>query len=358
MNQQALSLLKQLVAIPTPSGFEYDGMKLLGNYLKKASVEDIAIDVHGNLRACINPQAPLRVMIEGHCDEIGFLVQHVDEDGFLYMTPVGGVTVQMVLGERIVIQGRKGPVNGVFGGRPIHLMTPKERETAAPKELSDIAVDIGATGRDDALEMVDLGSPAVVDSGWRPLGNNRVACRAFDNRLGAFIVTEAMRRLAKEKVNVALHMVASVQEEIGLVGGYTTAYDINPHIGLCVDVTFASDAQKQDKKSVGDICLGKGPVIGVGPTYHQKLNDLILKTAKNRSIPTQVQVRGRGTGTCAWAMRMTRSGAAVAQLSIPLRYMHSPIETISLDDAFQVIDLLVASVLAIPADLDLLPKQL
>jgi endoglucanase len=358
MNQQALSLLKQLMATPTPSGFEYDGMKLLGNYLKKASVDDLSIDVHGNLRACLNPDAPLRVMMEGHCDEIGFLVQYVDEDGFLYMTPVGGVTVQMVLGERIVIQGKKGPVNGVFGGRPIHLMTVKERDTAAPKELTDIAVDIGATNRDNALEMVDLGSPAVVDAGWRPLGNNRVACRGFDNRAGAFIVTEAMRRLAGEKINVALHMVASVQEEIGLIGGYTTSYDIAPHIGLCVDVTFASDAQKQDKKSVGDINLGKGPVIGVGPTYHQSLNELILKTAKNRSIPTQIQVRGRGNGTCAYAMRLTRSGAAVAQLSVPVRYIHSPIETLSLDDTFQTVDLLVASVLAIPADFNLLPKQL
>ena len=358
MNQQALTLLKQLVAIPTPSGFEYDGMKLLGNYLKKASVDDVSIDVHGNLRACLNPKAPLRVMIEGHCDEIGFLVQYIDEDGFLYMTPVGGVTVPTVASERIVIQGKKGPVNGVFGGRPIHLMTPKERDNAAPKELTDISVDIGATSRENALEMVELGSPAVIDAGWRPMGNNRVACRGFDNRIGAFIVTEAMRRLAKEKINVALHMVASVQEEIGLVGGYTTAYDIDPHIGLCVDVTFASDAQKQDKKSVGDISLGKGAVVGVGPTYHQRLNELVLKTANNRSIPTQIQVRGRGTGTCAWAMRMTRSGAAVTQLSVPLRYMHSPIETISLDDAFHTIDLLVASILAIPADFDLLPKQL
>jgi len=358
MNKQALSLLEQLVAIPTPSGFEYDGMKLLGNYLKRASVSDLAIDVHGNLRAGLNTKAPLRVMIEGHCDEIGFLVQYVDEDGFLYMAPVGGVTVPTVASERIVIQGKKGPVNGVFGGRPIHLMTAKERETAAPKELTDIAVDIGATSRENALEMVDLGSPAVIDAGWLPLGNRRVACRGFDNRVGAFIVTEAMRRLAKEKINVALHMVASVQEEIGLVGGYTTAYDINPHIGFCVDVTFASDAQKQDKKSVGDVSLGKGPVLGVGPTYHPRLNELVLKAAQTRSMAVQRQVRGRGTGTCAWAMRMTRSGAAVAQISVPVRYIHSPIETLSLDDVFQTIDLLVASVLAIPADMDLLPKQL
>ncbi len=357
MDAQATTLLKELVAIPTPTGFEYDGMKLLARYLKKAGISSPRIDVHGNLCACLNATAPVRVMIEGHCDEIGFIVQHIDDDGFLYMAPLGGVTVPTVLSERIIIQGKNGPVNGVFGGRPIHLMSASERENCAPKELTQIFVDIGAKNKKDALTLVDLGSPAVVDSGWRPLGNDRVACRGFDNRIGAFIVTEVMRRLAKEKINVALHMVASVQEEIGLVGGYTTAYDINPHIGLCVDVTFASDAQKEDKRSVGDVRLGAGPVLGVGPTYHQKLNAIIAKAAKKAKIETQIQVRGRGTGTCAWAMRMTRSGAAVAQLSIPLRYMHSPIETLSLGDVEETIALMVASIKAIPADVDLLPEQ-
>lgn len=357
MDAHATTLLKELVAIPTPTGFEYDGMKLLARYLKKAGISSPRIDVHGNLCACLNADAPIRVMIEGHCDEIGFIVQHIDDDGFLYMAPLGGVTVPTVLSERIIIQGRKGPVNGVFGGRPIHLMSPSERDNCAPKELTQIFVDIGAKSKKDALTMVDLGNPAVVDSGWRPLGNDRIACRGFDNRIGAFIVTEVMRRLAKEKINVAVHMVASVQEEIGLVGGYTASYDINPHIGFCVDVTFASDAQKEDKRSVGDVRLGNGPVIGVGPTYHQKLNEMIQKAAKKTKIETQIQVRGRGTGTCAWAMRMTRSGAAVAQFSIPLRYMHSPIETLSLSDVEQTIALMVASIKAIPADVNLLPEQ-
>ena len=212
MDNQALALLKNLVALPTPTGFEYDGMALLADYLKAASVPGLQIDVHGNLRACLNPDAPLRVMIEGHCDEIGFMVQYIDDDGFLYMCPLGGVTVPLLAAERIVIQGKTGPVYGVFGVRPPHLMSAKDREKVAPQEFKDIAVDIGAKNRADALTLVDLGSPAVVDAGWLALANNRVACRGFDNRVGAFIVTEAMRRLAGEKLNVALHMVASVQE--------------------------------------------------------------------------------------------------------------------------------------------------
>lgn len=357
MDKQALSLLQDLVALPTPTGFEYDGMALLADYLKAASVPNLKIDVHGNLRACLNPDAPLRVMIEGHCDEIGFMVQYIDDDGFLYMCPLGGVTIPLVAAERIVIRGKQGPVYGVFGVRPPHLMSAKDREKVAPQEIKEIAVDIGAKNREDALSLVDLGSPAVVDAGWRALANNRVACRGFDNRIGAFIVTEAMRRLAGEKLNVALHMVASVQEEVGLVGGITTAYDINPHIGLCVDVTFASDAQKEDRKVVGDIRIDGGPVVGIGPTYHTRLNRLVLEAGEAQRIKVQRQVRSRGTGTCAWAMRMSRSGAAVAQLSIPLRYMHSPVELLSLSDASQTVDLLCAAIRAIPADLDLYPKQ-
>ena len=357
MDKKALELLQNLVAIPTPTGFEYDGMALLANHLKAASVPNLKIDVHGNLRACVNPDAPLRVMIEGHCDEIGFMVQYIDDDGFLYMCPLGGITVPLIAAERIVIQGKQGPVYGVFGVRPPHLMSIKDRERVAPQEIKEIAVDIGAKSREDALKLVDLGSPAVVDAGWRPLSNNRVACRGFDNRIGAFIVTEAMRRLAGEPLNVALHMVASVQEEVGLVGGITTAYDINPHVGICVDVTFATDAQKEDRKVAGDIRLGEGPVVGIGPTYHTKLNRLVFAAGEAQRIAIQRQVRSRGTGTCAWAMRMSRSGAAVSQLSIPLRYMHSPVEVLSLEDANQTIDLLCAAVRAIPSDFDLYPQQ-
>ena len=347
-------LLKQLVATPTPTGFEYDGMKLIAGSLKP-DVPDLAFDRHGNLRARLNAGAPLRVMLEGHCDEIGFMVNYIDDDGFVYVCALGGVTVPLVASERIVFQGKQGPVYGVFGVRPPHLMTAKERESVAPTELRKIAVDIGAASREEALELVDLGTPAVVDTGWRKLAGDRVACRGFDNRIGAFIVSQVMRRLAHEPLAVEVNMVTSVQEEIGLVGGTTTAYDINPQIGFCVDVTFATDAQKDDCKLIGDVRLGKGPVIGLGPTYHRTLTGHLEETAKKGEIAYQRRAVGRGTGTCAWAMRLSRSGAAVAQVSIPLRYMHSPCEVISLADAENTIALLADAIRAIPADLELCP---
>ena len=351
MDKTALELLQQLVAIPTPSGWEADGMNLLARYVKPYA-RQVAIDLHGNLRVSVNPGAKVRVMIDGHCDEIGFMVQYIDEKGFLFLTALGGVTTQQLAGERVVIQGRQGPVNGVFGVTPPHLLKADEIKKVAPQALSDACVDIGASNKEEAEKLVELGSPAVIDAGWRPLAGDRVACRGFDDRIGAFVVMETVRRLKGHPLKVALHAVASVQEELGLVGATTAAYDIQPHAGIEVDVGFASDCPGHEKKLLGDVSLGKGPIIVCGPTYHPRMQALILETAQARGIALQRQVRTRGNGTNAWPMRMARSGAAVGLLSIPLRYMHSPVEVISLHDVEQTIELLVATLLSMPAALN------
>ena len=350
MNDAALSLLKNLVATPTPSGWEYDGLKLLADYVAPVAAK-MEFDTHDNLRAVMNPGAPLRVMIEGHCDEIGFMVQYVDDKGFLTMCAVGGVTVPLLAGERIVIQGRKGPVNGVFGVRPPHLMKQEDRAKVAPQALEDIVVDIGASNKAEALELVELGAPAVIDAGWRPLAGDRVACRGFDNRIGAFVVAEAFKRLAGEKLNVEVHLVASVQEELGLVGARTAAYDIEPHAGICVDVGFASDTPGNDMKLVGDAKLGGGPLVVYGPTYNNVLRSHVEKQAEAANIALQRQVRPRGDGTNAMAMRLARGGAAVALVSIPLRYMHSAVETLSLADVENTIETVRLALLKMPADI-------
>jgi endoglucanase len=351
MDKTALELLKQLVAIPTPSGWEADGMHLLARYVKPYA-KQVGIDIHGNLRVAVNPKAKVRVMIDGHCDEIGFMVQYIDDKGFVFLTALGGVTTQQLAGERVILQGRSGPVNGVFGVPPIHLLKGDDAKKLAPQDITDAFVDIGAKNREEAEQLVELGAPAVIDAGWRPLAGDRVACRGFDDRVGAFIVMEAVRRLHGRPLKVALHAVASVQEELGLVGATTAAYDIEPHAGISVDVGFASDCPKHEKKLVGDVTLGKGPIIVCGPTYHPRMQELLFQSAKARGINLQRQVRARGNGTTAWPMRMQRSGAAVGLISIPLRYMHSPVEVLSLNDVEQSIDLLVTTLLAMPADLD------
>jgi putative aminopeptidase FrvX len=357
MDTAALSFLQNLMALPTPSGWETDGMRLAAAHLAP-HVDSVGFDQHGNLHAVVNPGAPARLMIEGHCDEIGLMVQYVDDDGFLSMTAIGGLTIQLLAGERVVIQGRKGPVHGVFGVRPPHLMKPADREKAVPSELHELWVDIGASSREEAMRAVELGSPAVVDGGWRRLVGDRVACRGFDNRIGAFVVTEAMRRLRRQAPKVAVHMVLSVQEELGLVGATTAVHDIRPHVGICVDVGFASDYPGNDKKLVGDVRLGKGPILCYGPTYNPKLRQWLEKLAGKEKIKLQRQVRGRGSNTNAWAMRTVRGGCATALVSIPLRYMHSAVETLSLGDADAAARLVAAAAREMPARPDFAPDPL
>jgi len=354
MEPAACELLQNLLAMPTPSGWEADGLRLLAAALKPHAAS-VALDPHGNLHAVLNPGAPMRVMIEGHCDEIGFMVQYIDEKGSLTLTAVGGVTVPLLAGERVVIRGRSGPVNGVFGVRPPHLMKPDERDKAAPRDLADITVDIGAADRREAESLVELGAPAVVDAGWRPLAGDRVSCRGFDNRIGAFIVAETFRRLAGRPLPIELHLVVSVQEELGLVGAMTAAFAVQPHAGICVDVGFASDTPGNDNKLVGDAALGKGPLICFGPTYNPVLRGHLETTAAARRIPCQRQVRNRGNSTNAWAMRLSGRGAAVALLSVPLRYMHSAVETLSLADVEHSIALLQAALETCPSVADLTP---
>ncbi len=358
LSKRAITFLKELVGCRTPSGFEREGQRLMARQLAEAGVAS-ALDVHGNLHAVLNEGAPTKVMLEAHCDEIGFLVAYIDEGGFLYLIPNGGVTAQTVVGERVAIRGRKGTVNGVFGVRPPHLMSAKERERVAPTDLSEAPVDIGASSREEAEALVEVGAPAVVDAGWRPLAGTRVSCRGLDNRLGAFIVTEVVRRLASEPLaplNVALHLVGSVQEELGLVGGQTAAYQVAPDIGICVDVGFATDAHPQDRRKMGDVRLGGGPILGTGPFYNRALARCAEAAAAEEGIPLQRQVRARASGNNAYSMRMQRGGAAVALVSIPLRYMHSPVEVADLEDVDRVIRLLCALIGGLPARPELTPE--
>lgn len=358
LDKRSLAFLKSLVACRVPSGFEQDGQRLMADYLRGSGV-DCAFDVHGNLHAVLNEGAPVKVMLEAHCDEIGFLVSYIDEQGFVWMIPNGGVTIPTVAAERVVIAGRKGPVNGVFGVRPPHLMGAAEKDQVAPKELSAAPVDIGASSRAEAEELVALGAGAVVDAGWHGLAGSRVACRGFDNRIGAFIVTEVVRRLAEEPLaplNVALHLVGSVQEELGLIGGQNATHLVEPDIGVCVDVGFATDAHPQDRRKMGDVRLGGGPIIGTGPLYNPRLRQMLLDTAKLEEIPVQLQVRARASGNNAYAMRMARGSTAVALVGIPLRYMHSPVETLDLVDVEGAIRLLHAFLGSLPEEPALTPE--
>ncbi len=347
MHKQPLALLKKLIETPTPSGWELPGQRILADYVRPYA-DDVRLDVHGNLHAVLNPGAPVRVMLDGHCDEIGLIVEYVDDKGFVFVNPIGGINIQLLPGERVVFQGPKGPVKGVIGRKPIHMMEASER-TKGVEKIADLWVDIGASSKKEALEALPIGTPGVVDSGWNELLGDRVAARAFDDRVGAVVVMDVLRRLKGKKINVALHVIAATQEELGLLGSQTAAYAVNPHAGIAVDVTFASDDPTGQPKRIGEVSLGKGPAIATGPSYDHGLFDRLMATAAKRRIPVQPHVNPRANGTDSYAMRLTRAGVANALVSVPLRYMHSAVETLSLADVENASQLIADTVAAMPA---------
>lgn len=359
MKTEQIEFLEKLVNTPTPTGLESKGALLLGRRIREKTGISPSIDIHGNLHARLDVGAKTTVMIEGHGDEIGYMVEYVDSDGFVYLQALGGVVVPLSAAERVVILSAKGPVNGVIGTRPPHLMTADERKNVAASELRKLPCDIGATSREEALEMISIGDSAVADARFRPLAGTRVSGRGLDDRCGTFAMCEAFIAIAtspqKPKVNV--HYVSSVCEEIGLVGGRLSSYNVKPDIGICCDVCFASDAQKDDAKVVGDIQLGRGASLALGPIYHKRLVERICEVSKTKEISMQKHASPRGSGNNGWAMKMERGGAAVAQVAIPLRYMHSPVEVADLKDIESAIELVKSTVLTLDDSFELLPEQ-
>ncbi len=342
MNKTALTFLQQLLAIPTPTGFETRGQELVSRYMENYA-DQVTMDVHGNVIGVMNPGAGVRVMLAGHCDEIGLMVQHIDDKGFLSISALGGVTVSLLQGERILIQSRKGTVPGVVGVKPIHLMTEEERKTPV-NLIHDLWVDIGARNRKDAEKIVALGDTATINSGWIELANGRVACRGFDNRIGAFVIADVLRQLKGKPLNVSVHAVSTVQEEVGLRGSKTACYTIDPQIGIAVDVGFATDFPGMNPKITGEAKTGDGPILHPGPTYNPTVLELLKKAAGKAKIKTQLQPEARGMSTDAYAMQMSRGGVAAGLISVPCRYMHSPVETIALTDAENTAKIIAAFV--------------
>ncbi len=339
MQNESFELLSKLIGEASPSGFEWRIQDTLKRHMKPYS-DEVRADVHGNVIGVLNPKAPFRVMLSGHCDEIGFMVMHIDDKGFVYVSGVGGVDPAVATGQRVTIHGERGPVLGVIGRKPIHLLEAEER--GKPVKLHELWIDIGAKNRKDAAKHVAVGDYATVAAGLERLQHNLVVGRGFDDRAGAFVVVETLRKLKGRKVQVGVYGVTSVQEEIGLRGAHTSAYGIDPQVGIAVDVGFASDFPGCDPKRTGECKLGGGPVLHRGPNINPVLGRMLEATAKRRRIKFQMTAEPRATGTDANAMQISRAGVAAALVSIPNRYMHTPVEVISLDDLDQVSDLLAA----------------
>jgi endoglucanase len=348
MQAERRQFLEDLMAAWCPSGFEEQAQAVVRRRLA-GRAQEVRTDVHGNVLAGVNTGAPLRVMLAGHVDEIGLMVSHIDEHGYLFFQTIGGFDPPILTGQRVIVHGAGGPVPGVIGRRPIHLMTDEDRK-AIPK-IEDMFIDIGAKDGKEAARGVRVSDPVTLDVGMKCLANDLVACRGFDDRIGAFVVVEALLEVARRKPRVAVWAVSTVQEEVGLRGARTSAFGLDPQVGIAVDVGFASDypGGDKDKRRVGDVKVGAGPILCRGPNINAAVEAGLEKVAKAKKIPYQMQAEPRATGTDANAIQLNRSGVATALVSVPNRYMHTPVEVISLRDADHTVRLLTEYVLSLKA---------
>jgi putative aminopeptidase FrvX len=349
-----MELLKRLVETPSPSGFEGRIRGLIREEMAQVA-QEVKVDLHGNVMGMINPQAPMRVMIAGHCDEIGLMVKYVDDNGFVYFSAIGGVDPGILDGQRVKILTKAGVIQGVIGKKPIHLM--EEDERGKPLKIHQLWIDIGASKGEEAKALVSPGDPVVVDVCPVPLLNNLVVARGLDDRIGTFVVLEVLKRAAQLPLKVALYAVATVQEELGLRGARTSAFFIDPQIGVAVDVGFATDYPDMDKKRVGEVKLGAGPILHRGANINPVLSCFMEEKAKEKGIPFQLTGEPRATGTDANAIQITRGGVATALVSVPNRYMHTPVEVVSLKDVEGAIDLIVETVASLDPRMDFTPLE-
>ena len=353
MRPESLQFLRNLIETPSPSGFEQPVQRVVREYVAPYA-DEVKTDVHGNVIAVKNPGGYPRLMLAGHCDQIGMMIQHVTDDGYLYFAAIGGIDPAIMPGIPVVVHNERGSVRGVIGRKPIHLLSAAERDK--PRlEISEMFIDIGAADKDEAKTVVDIGDSATFDLHFEDLMGGLVAGPGFDDKVGSFVIMEALRLIGKKKLNCAVYAVSTVQEELGLRGARTAAFSIDPQAGIAVDVTHGSDYPGCDCKKTGECKLKAGPTIARGPNINPVLQKLLQKTAEDKKIPWQPEPEPRATGTDANSIQISRGGVATALVSIPNRYMHTPVEVIALEDLESAAKLLAETLLKIKKNVDFTP---
>lgn len=353
LNASARAFLKRLLDTPGPSGFEGAPARVWRE--EAAGFSAVRKDVVGNSLATVEGtggDAAPTILLAGHIDEIGVIVTHVDDRGYVYVEGIGGWDPQVLVAQRLRFLGRHGDVTGVVGRKPIHALKPEERDKAV--KLADLWVDIGATSRSEALERIGIGDPGVIDAPVVELPNHRIVSRSIDNRIGAFVVLEALRRYAETPGAAKVVAVATAQEEIGYSGGgaRVAARSVHAAMAIAVDVTVATDHPGIEKKEHGEATVGGGPVLTRGSVIHPVPFRLLADAAATLGIPYGVAAAGRMTSTDADAMHLARGGVATALVSIPNRYMHSPNELVSLEDVDRAAAMIAAACRAVTAETD------
>ncbi len=339
MRSVSLSFLRELVNAPSPSGFEQQAQAVVREYAGKFA-DEVTTDVMGNVIAAVNPGGRPRVMLAGHVDEIGFMVRYITDSGFIHFSPIGGVDAHLVPGQKVHVHSAKGPVLGVVGKKAIHLMEPEERKKVLA--FHQQWIDIGAPNRKEAEKRVSIGDPVTFAANFEQLNGHLAVARGFDDKMGSFVVIEALRLAAAGKLKAAVFAVSTVQEEIGARGACTSAFSVDPEVAIAVDVTHGTDYPDADKKRFGETKLGAGPVLHRGANMNPIVTERLIAAAGKAKLDYQMTGVPGASGTDAWAMQLVRGGCASSVVSVPLRYMHTPIEVLDLRDLEAAAKLLAA----------------
>ncbi len=351
-HEPAPQVLLDLLGARGPSGYESAPAEVWR--AAAAGFARVSSDIVGTPLALVEPKHGYehdarRLLVMGHIDEIGLIVTHIDDDGYLWFRGVGGWDAQILVGQRVVLDTRGGTITGVVGKKPIHLLREEERKKVA--DIRDLHIDIGARDGAQARELVRIGDVAVIDAGPVELPNGRLTARALDNRLGSFVALEAARLIAAAGgAEWEIAAVAAVQEETTFGGSRTSAFALEPDAAIVIDVTHATDAPGIDVKEAGKHELGSGPVISRGSNLSAGLFELLHDTAEAEKIPFTVEASARATGTDADAVHISRGGVPTGLVSIPIRYMHSPVELVQLDDVRACARLIAAAALRLAPD--------
>jgi len=350
--------LHQLLLTPSPTGAEQRVQRLVRERMKQYA-DTIETDLHGNVIVAINPNAERRIMLAGHCDQIALMVRHISSDGFLYVAALGGIDVGALHASKVTVHTEKGPIPGLIGRKPIHMQSAEERDKTK-NDIEKIWIDIGAHNKREAEKRVKIGDTVTFELSVLELGNNLFSAPGLDDKVGLFVALETLRvcsakRRALKGSSVGLFAVSTVQEEIGLRGATTSAYGVNPLVGIAIDVTHASDNPASDNSKVTPCILGAGPTISSGPNINPVVEKMLKVAAKKTRSPFQISPSTRPLGNDANSIQTSRGGVAAAAIGIPNRYMHTQVEVCSYKDLEWAIKMLSQFTLSITPKTDFRP---
>jgi len=348
LTDQSYEFLKNYINNPSPTGFESSGQKLWLEYIKPHT-DSFFTDPYGSAVGVVNPSAPFKVVIEAHADEISWFVNYITPEGFIYLKRNGGVDHQIAPSMRVLIHGRKGPVKAVFGWPAIHTRLNGAEKETQPKP-DNLFLDCGARTKKEVEALgIHIGAVATYEEGFEEIAYGNLIGRAFDNRVGGFMIAEVARLLKanKKKLPYGLYVVNAVQEEIGLRGAEMIARRIKPDVAIITDVTHDTSTPMISKIQQGDTTCGKGPSLTYGPAVHNKLLDLVQKVAATKKIPVQLHAVSRSTGTDTDSFAYANDGCPSVLISIPLRYMHTTVEMLHKDDIENTIKLMYETLLTL-----------